>query len=660
MTRPGDQRPPHGPERSGEGSGPSEPFSLEVREQLLAVAEKITNVGTFAWDISSDVIHWSSQFYAIMGLDPAEVRPSSKAFFAAIHADDVEWVRSIAKRGVEVGEAEPVDFRLIRPDGTVRHVHMIGHAVPDGAPEPTRFVGAIFDMTERVEAEANLRRAEQGFRRAQQIAKVGTFEWNPITGEAEWSEQLHRMCGVPLDVKGTPELYFSMVHPDDRERIAGAAAAVKPGEPIGPWEYRVVRTDGQIVDVYGEASPIFDHHGNPTGYVGMALDITQRKRFEAQLLQSQKMEALGRLAGGIAHDFNNLLTIIGAHAGSLRRKYEEPSLTEITRAVDRAGQLTHQLLAFGRQAVLEDRALDPAPVVEETVRMMGRVIGEGVELSLSTTASHGPVAVDAAQLEQVLLNLVINARDALEGGGSIRVALEEARVEAAPLDAQPTFPGGDYVVLSVSDDGVGMTESVKSRVFEPFFTTKDPGRGTGLGLAMVYGIVSQHGGGVQVSSVPGKGTTVRAFFPRVEPRVAEEDASSDLDAGRGRGELLLLVDDDASVGRILGSVLEDTGYRVLLAASGKEALSHYEANASEIAAVVTDVVMPEMGGVELVRALRERSPRLPALYLSGYARVSGTDEGDPSVRGSFLKKPCTPDELVSRVSELLASRAHED
>src|SRR5690606_11294608 len=310
-------------------------------------------------------------------------------------------------------------------DGSTRHIHMVGEVVPEPEGRSRLFVGALVDMTSRVEAEAGLRRREQAFRRAQQIAKVGTFEWNPVTGEAEWSEQLYRMCGVPLDVKGTPELYFSMVHPDDRDRIVGAAAAVKPGEPIGPWEYRVVRTDGEIVDVYGEASPTFDHHGNPTGYVGTALDITVRKRFEAQLLQSQKMEALGRLAGGIAHDFNNLLTIIGAHAGRLKRTREDPSIDEIARAVDRAGQLTRQLLAFGRQAVLEERELDPAPVIRESIGMIERVLGEGVHLELTTAGSSGKIAIDPAQLDQVLLNLVINARDALEGEGTIRVSLED-------------------------------------------------------------------------------------------------------------------------------------------------------------------------------------------------------------------------------------------
>ena len=304
-----------GPERPALANA----FALDVREQLLAMAEKVTNVGTFAWDLENDVIHWSEQLYVILGYDRS-VKPSSEAFFARIHEDDAAWVREVSRRAVAAIEAEPVDFRVLRPDGSIRHIHMISQVASGASGRALRFVGALLDMTDRVEAEANLWRREQAFRRAQQIAKVGTFEWYPETGEAEWSEQIYRMCGVPFDVKVTPELYFSMVHPDDRVRITGIAAAVSLGEPIGPWEYRIVRTDGEIVDVFGEATPIFDHHGKPTGYVGTALDVTMRKRYEAQLLQAQKMEALGRLAGGIAHDFNNLLTVIGAHAASMKRR----------------------------------------------------------------------------------------------------------------------------------------------------------------------------------------------------------------------------------------------------------------------------------------------------------------------------------------------------
>jgi two-component system, cell cycle sensor histidine kinase and response regulator CckA len=487
---------------------------------------------------------------------------------------------------------------------------------------------------------------------------VGTFAWNPITGEAEWSEELHRICGVPLDVPGTPELYFSMVHPDDRERIATAAATVSPGEPIGPWEYRVVRPDGRIVEVYAEAMPTFDHHGNPTGYIGTVLDVSMRKRFEAQLLQAQKMEALGRLAGGVAHDFNNLLTIIGAHAGRLRRRLEDPSLAEIVRAVERAGQLTHQLLAFGRQAVLEHRELDPVPAARESIRMVERVIDESVKLELNTDGCQGKIATDAAQLEQVLLNLVINARDALDGGGTIRVTLSDEHVEQAPLDVQPAILPGDYVVLAVEDDGVGMPDAVRHRALEPFFTTKEPGRGTGLGLAMVYGIASQYAGGIVLDSRPGGGTTVRVYFPRVTAAAPAAEGERPAVARRGAGEALLVVDDDPAVRTILRDVLEDAGYSAHVATCGEEALALFDAEGGAFVAVVTDVFMPGIGGIDLVKALRERAPSLPALYLSGYAPFDRADD-DPRVRGAFLRKPFTPEALVARIGELLAESAHD-
>lgn len=643
-----------GPERPALANA----FDLDVREQLLAMAEKVTNVGTFAWDLENDVIHWSEQLYVILGYDRS-VKPSSEAFFARIHEDDAAWVREVSRRAVAAIEAEPVDFRVLRPDGSIRHIHMISQVASGASGRALRFVGALLDMTDRVEAEANLWRREQAFRRAQQIAKVGTFEWYPETGEAEWSEQIYRMCGVPFEVKGTPELYFSMVHPDDRDRITGIAAAVSLGDPIGPWEYRIVRTDGEIVDVFGEATPIFDHHGKPTGYVGTALDVTMRKRYEAQLLQAQKMEALGRLAGGIAHDFNNLLTVIGAHAASMKRRISDPSLDEISRAVERASDLTHRLLAFGRQAVLETRAVDPVRVVRESLGMIGRVVGDAISIELSTEGCTGKITAEPSQLDQVLLNLVINARDAIEGDGRIRVRLRDVRLDAPIFDVQPTVAPGDYVMLEVEDDGAGMPEAVKHRAIEPFFSTKGQG-GTGLGLAMVYGIVSQYGGGLLIDSKPGEGTVVRLYFPRAqevsssaEPEPSQDAPPRAVDEDQ---KLVLVVDDEASVRRILGAVLEDAGYRVHLAAGGEEALAFYDATVDEVAAVVTDVMMPGMTGVDLVRALRERRPSLPALYLSGYAQVHGLDEADPTLRGSFLKKPFTAEELVARVEELFTTR----
>ncbi len=644
----GDRRgPPHRPES----------FGLEAREQLLSEAERMAHVGSFAWHVPSDSIHWSDELYRILGYVKGETVPSQEAFFAAIHPDDRQHVKDVAARSVANGVGDECYFRIVRPDGTVRHARMNGSPLFDSDGRPARFVGAVLDQTDRVAAEAEMRRREEVLKHAQRIAKVGSFEWDPWSGVTVWSDELYQICGVSREEGGTFERYFALVHPDDRQPLLDAAANVTPDVRIGPHEYRIVRPDGTIVHVYAEASPVSSADGSPRGFIGTVLDITHLKRLEAQLLQSQKMEALGRLAGGVAHDFNNLLTVIGVHVDLLRRRRDERELTEVAGAVERAGQLTRQLLAFSRQSVFELRRIDPVRNVRDSLRMMNRIVGEDVQISFRAASLVGAVAVDPSQLEQVLLNLVVNARDALPRGGHVEVTVERVRIDTPPDDAQPSLAPGEYVVLEVSDDGVGMDETVRSRALEPFFTTKEPGRGTGLGLAMVFGIASQLGGAVALSSARGKGTRVRVYLPAAEAGdAAKEDAASAGASPTGGGELLLLIDDDRTLGRLLGEVLESAGYRVERASSGSAALAFFEKHRSEVTAVVTDVVMPEMGGPELVRRLRAQTPDLPVLYLSGYARENPDEDEDPATRGAFLMKPFSPSALVDRVAEVVASR----
>ncbi len=635
-------------------SGGAEPFGLEAREQLLSEAEQIAHLGSFAWHKPSNSSRWSDELYRILGYEVDEVPPSLEAFVAAIHPEDRARVERVSNRSIEAGEGETIEFRIVRRDGAVRHLRLTALPVLDAAGHATRFVGAILDLTERFEAEAELRRREAVLEQAQRIAHVGSFEWNPFTGKTTWSQELQRICGVGPGEGTTFDRYFSLVHPDDRGYLLDVAANVEAGQTIGPHEYRIVRPDGTTAHVYAEASPVYDAEGRPDGWVGTVLDITHLKRLEAQLLQSQKMEALGRLAGGVAHDFNNLLTVIGVHVELLRRKRDERELEEVAGAVERAGQLTRQLLAFSRQAVFELRRIDPVKNVRDSLRMMKRIVGEDVQIAFESEPDVGAVSVDPAQLEQVLLNLLVNARDALPGGGHVGVKLETAHVTKPCADAQPALAPGAYVVLEVSDDGVGMDEVVRSRALEPFFTTKEPGRGTGLGLAMVFGIVSQSGGGMTIESAKGVGTTVRVYLPLAETEVeAPAIDPATTEEKPGAGELVLLVDDDRAVGRILVTVLEDAGYRVHVATNGAAALAFFADHEGEVRAVVTDVVMPQMGGPELVRRLRVQSPGLPALYLSGYAK-EGREDDDPSVRGAFLMKPFTPAELVRRVTELVA------
>jgi len=386
-------------------------------------------------------------------------------------------------------------------------------------------------------------------------------------------------------------------------------------------------------------------------------DEEAARNSEEALRQAQKMEAVGRLAGGIAHDFNNLLTAISGHNELLRGALEPGTpayddACEVQRASERAASLTQQLLAFSRRQVMQPEVLDLNRVVRESLTMLGRLIGEDIELASDLEPGLAPVHVDRTQMEQVLLNLAVNSRDSMPVGG--RLLLRTRRVELSDDAAAPSLglPSGRYVALEVSDTGVGMDEETRSQIFEPFFTTKDRFKGTGLGLSTVFGIVQQSGGGIEVESAPQKGATFRILLPRSREAVHEQVASAPEPVPRGC-ETLLLAEDDAAVRRLIRRTLESRGYRVLVAQSGSEALEVAERHAERIALLITDVIMPGLGGADLAAQLCEEDTELRVLFVSGYAEDRLGGHGVLSQEAAFLAKPFTPDTLARKVREVL-------
>jgi signal transduction histidine kinase len=390
---------------------------------------------------------------------------------------------------------------------------------------------------------------------------------------------------------------------------------------------------------------------------------TAAERLEQQLRQAQKMEAVGRLAGGVAHDFNNMLTIISGYGGLL---LDHPSIfeplrgyvNEIKNASTRAASLTRQLLAFSRQQVLAPRVLALNAVVANIEKMLKRLIGEDIELVTILGESLWPVKADPGQLEQVLLNLAVNARDAMPSGGVLTIETANVEMDSASAQAHFPLPPGRYVLLAFSDTGIGMDAETQTRIFDPFFTTKEKGKGTGLGLAMVYGIVKQSGGYIWVNSEVGKGTTFKIYLPRTE---AEVDVSGPLrsafEAQQGT-ETLLLVEDEDAVRALVRNVLREKGYRILEACRGEEALELAEQYGGPIDLLVTDVVMPQMNGRELARRLITLLPQIKVLYISGYADSAVWHQGGPDSGGAFLQKPFSPEALARKVREILGGPAH--
>jgi two-component system cell cycle sensor histidine kinase/response regulator CckA len=410
--------------------------------------------------------------------------------------------------------------------------------------------------------------------------------------------------------------------------------------------------------VYDVGQPVAVPEGGPA-LEGVLLDYTERRTLESQLTHSQRMEALGRLAGGVAHDFNNLLTAISGYAEILIGRVPEGDRShraarEIGRAADRAAELTRQLLSFSRHQTVEPKVLDFNEAVADTLRMLGRLLGEDVDLRLRLGAEVGAVRADPGQLEQVVLNLCVNARDAMPGGGRLTVRTTAETVDAGRVLPAVGLSPGEYAVLEVSDTGTGMPPEVVEHIFEPFFTTKEAGKGTGLGLATVYGVVTQAGGRVQVASALGEGTTFRVLWPRHAAVAGAAEAAAAPGPRRGEGARVLLAEDEDAVRRLAADHLQELGYSVRAVASGQAALASAESE-GKWDLLVTDVIMPGMSGPDLGRALRRKWPDLPILFISGHTGDVLLERGAQGPGTAFLQKPFRLADLTRAVEAALGS-----
>jgi PAS domain S-box-containing protein len=449
----------------------------------------------------------------------------------------------------------------------------------------------------------------------------------------------------------------TLIAPEDQARMEAYKQQRLRGEPApARYEFQGVRRDGTRLWLENTVS-IITWDGRPA-ILATLFDLTERKQLEQQYHQAQKMEAIGQLAGGIAHDFNNLLTVIlGRSALLLQRPGLDDSLRKNMELIQSTGQrasaLTRQLLTFSRQQVVQPRVLPLRPVIEEISPMLQRLVGEDVELSVTVDPVLGSVTADPNQIGQVLLNLVVNARDAMPHGGRLGIEARNVDLAAAGVREDHELRPGAYALIAVSDSGIGMDEATKARIFEPFFTTKGVGKGTGLGLATVYGIVKQGGGHIAVTTAPGEGTTFRIYLPRVEGEEADGSlgpAPTRLPRG---SETILLVEDEAEVRTLSREVLVQLGYRVLAVAEVAEARRLAELPQSGIGLLVTDVVMPQMSGPELAAELRARVPGLRVLYVSGYTSEALSSRGISPSDIALLQKPFTPGELARKVRDVL-------
>jgi PAS domain S-box-containing protein len=563
--------------------------------------------------------------------------------------------RAELKRGIramieirDTGFCTPFETVLLRKDGT-RVPTLIGGGSFRGRPDAGAFF--VLDMTNaRTMAEA-LQASERRYRLVAEYMHDIVSLHEPDGRFLFVSPSVRDRLGWEVD-QITGRSLYDFVWPEDRSRLEQRFGSAQDPSDAKSIVWRCQCPDGTWRWLETNTTVIAD--GAAPRLLCTSRDVTERKSLEEQLRQAQRMEAIGRLAGGVAHDFNNLLTVILGYASHLEESLSPDGAvaieaTEIRGAAERAARLTQQLLAFSRQQVLQPRVVDLNESLRQLTSMLQRLIGAHVRLDVQPQEDLWTVLVDPGQVEQVIMNLVVNARDAMPDGGRITIRTETERLSFPRWEQGVPIPAGDWVVFEVSDSGEGMPPAVVARIFEPFFTTKSLGQGTGLGLSTVYGIVKQSGGFVFCHSTLGRGTTMRVYLPRAQAAV--EESSPAIIAGTARGGTILIVEDEVAVRGLLVAVLQKSGYHVYEATSGAEALA-LVGRLPDLDLLVTDVIMPEMTGIELARRIVRMRPGTPVLYMSGYADEV-LDHEDMVPGASFLQKPFRPDVLMSKVRDVV-------
>ena len=511
-------------------------------------------------------------------------------------------------------------------------------------------------------AESNARAAQAALEQldmALTASATGTWSWDPVSGKMDWDGTTYRIFGLaPGSFRGGFQDFAALLHPEDRAAVLRGLQALSPASPAYTSEFRAISPDGGVSHLNSRGQAFFDDAGRLKVIRGVIRDITREKQIEEQLRQAQRMEAIGQLAGGVAHDFNNLLNVIsgysklllgspGVDADSRRR------VREIHKASEQGASLTRQLLAFSRKQLMHPQDVSLASTLADMDGMLRRLLGEDIAVEVSVDRELGYVTIDPGQAQQVILNLAVNARDAMPGGGKLALELRNETVDE-PGGGLPDVPPGNYVVLSVSDNGHGMTPEVQKRVFEPFFTTKEPGYGTGLGLATVYGIVEQSGGRIRLQSQPGAGTVFKIFLPRTDNPRTEQALPAGEELARGAGTILL-IEDNAELRELTEEVLSSAGYTVLAAEDGPAAFRLAERYNGEIRLLLTDYVLPGMNGKEIATRLAAARPDMKVLFMSGYTGLTIANEAGQTAE--FIEKPWTPDGLCMKLKQLLSPAA---
>jgi len=625
--------------------------ALQESEEKFRILTVSSPVGMFLDDAQGNAIYINGKCAELIGM-PAE-EALNLDWVPSIHPDDRERVTAEWSRAFQTGGEFHQEYRWVHTDGRI--VWTLGDIVPvrgsDG--EVIVYIGTLTDITERKQAEAERERLTQAMDQSgEAIIITGTEGGIQYVNPA-----FTRITGYRREevIGRNPRLLKSGKH--DSKFYKRMWNTLTRGDT---WSGRITnkRKDGTLYTEKAVISPVRDASGRTVNYVAVKRDITKEMKLEQQLYLAQKMESVGRLAGGVAHDFNNALSVI---IGFTELAMDEvgptgplhANLEEVLKAAKRAADTTRQLLAFARKQTIAPKVLDLNENVESMLKMLRRLIGEDIDLAWLPGKGLWPVKMDPSQIDQILANLCVNARDAIESVGKITIETGNTPFDKAYCAHHHGFKPGEFVMLAVSDNGCGIKKEMLDIIFEPFFTTKDIDKGTGLGLATVYGIVKQNNGFINVYSEPGKGTSIKIYLPRHEGQAVETQQENMAPIPAGRGETILLVEDDLSILRLARSILEGLDYTVLAAGTPGEAISLAENHRGDIHLLVTDVIMPEMNGRELLQRLQSLYPGIRYMFMSGYTANVIAHHGVLEEGVHFIQKPLSKRDLAKTVRKAL-------
>ncbi|HEY5658838.1 MAG TPA: PAS domain-containing protein [Myxococcota bacterium] len=627
-------------------------------ERRLAQIQRLARIGFWEFDYRSAAFLWSDELYRIFGVEPGSIQPGPDSLAALVPPDDLAAIGAAFAEAQRIGTLEGLVHRVVLPGGSERRISLRGEVECDEQGRPIRIFGIGIDVTDRMAAEDARRESEARLGDANRMLQ-NVLDATPV--RVFWKDTDLRYLGCnthfardagfeqPSQLLGKDD--FAMGWRDQAELYrADDRAVIESGESKLNYEEPQTTPEGRTIWLRTSKIPLRTADGEIFGVLGTYEDITEYKRLAEQSLHREKLGAIGRLAGGIAHDFNNLLTVILGNvevAEANLQSQSEPTaqLAEIKAAAERAAELTAQLLAFARKQIIKPRPVDPNAQIRTVERLLQPLLGEQIELQVSTIEPSWPIQIDPGQFEQLLVNLAVNARDAMPDGGTLTISTDNVILDEKFREDHPEVVPGPYVQVIVRDTGSGVAPAVRNHIFEPVFTTQPTGEGTGLGLATCHGIVKQNRGHIWLLGDPDKGCTFEIYLPRAESGLVILERPRGRETAEGGNETILLIEDEEPVRRLCALALENLGYRVISAATGAEGLERAAQHAGPLDALVTDVVLPDMRGPEIAERLREARPDLVVLFASGYTEDAIARDGVLEDGVNFLQKPYTLSKL---------------